>query len=376
LQVREQGSAETLYQDESRLWGKAADKTGAGRSVVEISVHSIRPGTIDRGTSAAEGPGAYALWPARPPREGGGAAPSRLKGVRFTLTIVVSSSDADLQAVRAALRAWVLFGGYGSRTRRGVGSLTVRGPDPASWLPKMDAEDDTGEELAVSLHALFSPRLFATPSAKTDYPSLQGATLLVGALERDGEAAWHTALSWLQRFRQAPVGRDPRPRGMPPGQSRWPEADKLRLLTNRTGHPPRYTDKTAAWPRADFGLPIVGRFKDRGEPRDFTLTWHDGKDQRDRMASPVIVKALPTRQGYRPCVLWLSRNHPPGQVIAIDTGTRNSPARFPAAFGSVGTAADHHQARKLHSPLAGKSSVKEAFLDWVRTHKDVVQVPL
>lgn len=161
---------------------------------------------------------------------------------------------------------------------------------------------------------------------------------------------------------------------MPPGQSRWPEADKLRLLTDRKGHPPRYMDKTPAWPRADFGLPIVGRFKDPGEPKDFTLTWHDGKNQRDRMASPVIVKALSTIQGYRPCVLWLSRNYPPGQVVAIETGTRNSPARFPAPFGSVGTERDQRQANALKSPLAGKRSVKDAFLDWVANQPDVIQV--
>lgn len=68
LQTGAHGSSEVLYQDEARLWGKAADESGAGRSLVEISVNSIRQGIVDRKTSAVEGRGAYALWPARPPQ--------------------------------------------------------------------------------------------------------------------------------------------------------------------------------------------------------------------------------------------------------------------------------------------------------------------
>jgi CRISPR-associated protein Cmr1 len=365
---------------ESAIWGKAADEKG-GRSPVEITVEVVARTQPENGNIEINSPAGYALWPARGTRNEP-VAPRRRPGVRFQLSVLVSQEHQ--RTVLNAVRAWVLFGGYGSRTRRGVGSLTVRA-DRRNWLPS--AEDDEGwqEELRESLATLVDPGMFSPLATAPSFPVLAGSILLVGELTREAQASWHEALGWLRTFRQGVgVGRE-RGSGARPGRSRWPEADKLRHLTGRFGHEARYADQTPAWPRAEFGLPIVGQFGGLGEPNPFQLTWqaHHGPLNpqeliRDRMASPLIVKALPTVQGFRPCAIWLARANPPGEVIAMErderTGKSTSIPGSNARFGFVGSAADQRRAIDLRAPLARKGSVKAAFLDWVKTKDGVVQV--
>ena len=376
LQAAAGEQGEALYAKEARLWGKAADENG-GRSAVETTVEIQRQATEGEAVpNAGEG---YALWPARATATEG-AAHIRHAGVRFRLAIAMPADDVDIAAVRNAIRAWILFGGYGGRTRRGVGSLTVHGSERsrADWLPSIDNDGAPREEFTDSLRNLFGADIFAAGPKPAHFPRLSGATLLVGENPvHRSQVAWETAIGWLREFRQ---GRDlARDHGTArPGQSRWPEADKLRHLTGRYGHPARYTDPAPAWPRAEFGLPIVGRFQGQGEPRDFRLTWQDatGKVQ-DRMASPLIAKALPTMQGFRPCLLWLARSNPDGmRVIAqqIDAGGWATLQGSPAAAGYPGSVADQADARRLHAPLTLKTSIQTAFLDWVKHTCHAVQV--
>ena len=380
LQSGSDMTPEALYAAESRLWGKAADENG-GRSAVETLVEIQRQGTDGEAKIDQNARDAYALWPARATAAGELAAHIRHAGVRFRLTIIMPQNDADVLAVRNAIRAWILFGGYGSRTRRGLGSVTVRGTerDKAAWLPSVDEECDVGGELISSLRDLFRADIFEVGPNPAQYPRLNGAALLVGrTLARNHQDAWETSIGWLREFRQGRgLARDPGTAR--PGQSRWPEADKLRHLSpGHYGHPARYADHTPAWPRAAFGLPIVGRFQGRGEPPDFLLTWQDATGKvKERMASPLIVKALPTMQGFRPCALWLARSNPPGmKVIAqwTDRGGRTTHAGSAADPGYTGSAADQSDARRLNAPLTLRTSVQESFLDWVKTTYKAVQV--
>jgi hypothetical protein len=91
------------------------------------------------------------------------------------------------------------------------------------------------------------------------------------------------------------------------------------------------------------------------------------------MASPLILKAVPTVEGFRPCALWLARSEPPGEVIAVGP-KKNLIANSPAPFGRLGGPADAGIAAALKAPHAGKSSVQAAFIDWVKRQNDVVQV--
>lgn len=365
-------SAEELYQRESALWGRAATDVG-GRSAVEIRVDVERVGGTDssdvqlypsRGQQGS--PGAYALWPARAEkRTDTPTAPRRHPGTQFKLTLRTNAaSEAE---VRNALRAWILFGGYGGRTRRGVGSLRVR-DDTNAWLPTAATR--------VAITSLFGLDLFARPThALGDVAVLGGASIHVGRASNNAPTAWTRALDWLKEFRQGTSG-PPGDRAREPGTgkaqpqrpsiSNWPEADKIRRIERKTrGHTPQH-NANVAWPRAAFGLPIIGQFQktDRNnirdaydEPGSFELRWRAGNVEHDRLASPLIVKALALADGtFVPCALWLNRAHPAnGEVIL--RGANNSHAPFDRLVAADDTA--------RFSALAGKTSLRQAFLDWL-----------
>jgi CRISPR-associated protein Cmr1 len=372
-----------LFAAESALWGRAADENG-GRSEVEITVEVRRPvprpdpNDVDYRT-----PGSYALWPAMAIKESGKErppAPRYPASVHFGFHL--SGPEKRILELRNVVRAWLLFGGYGSRTRRGLGSFALVGPrGQVQWLPSIEDPDDIDptdlqSEFRAELDRLFGQDVFAGEARAGQTPSLAGGTLLLGGLHRrDGaQRAWLEALHWLRDFRQQPDFA--RERGSPPGQSRWPEADKLRHLTQKFGHPARYTDPAPAWPRAEFGLPIVGRFIGQGEPDPFVLAWEideasarpEEDRTKDRLASALIVKPLQTVQGFYPCALWLNRAVPPGKVVAIDIPGSSAP------FESLGTQSDLRLADRLRAPFARKPSVKTAFIDWVKAKEGVVQV--
>ncbi|MCL4685853.1 type III-B CRISPR module RAMP protein Cmr1 [Myxococcota bacterium] len=364
-------SAEELYERESALWGRAATDAG-GRSAVEIRIDVEHVGQTDNSDirlyPSRQGqatPGAYALWPARAETRGSTPAPRRQPGTQFQLTLrAAGTSEAE---IRNALRAWILFGGYGGRTRRGLGSVKVLG-DQGSWLPVAATRD--------ALENLFGLDVLVSPTkAPGDSPWLGGAALQVGTADRDAMRAWTTALDWLKEFRQGTSGpqgdraREPgtgKPQPQRPSISNWPEADKVRRIKNKTNaHAPRHNE-TPAWPRAGFGLPMIGQFQrtDRNDNRDaydepdpFELRWRTGNFEHDRLASQLIVKALPLADGtFVPCALWLNRAYPAGGEVILKN-TNNSQAPFDRLVANGDTA--------RFSALANKANLRQAFLDWL-----------
>jgi CRISPR-associated protein Cmr1 len=366
-------TAEQLYERERELWGGAGADTGQ-RSAVEIRVDVESTGKIDGSDiKLGQTPGAYALWPARAEsRTNTPTAPRRKSGTQFSVTLKVARRDKDdvEGEVKNALRAWILFGGYGGRTRRGLGTLTAVGDNTVHWLPKAATR--------AALSALFGGDIFAprSPSKLGDVARLDGAELRVGKPVRDAESSWTTALDWLKDFRQGTHGasgsraREPGmdPQSQRPSISNWPEADKLRHIEKKTlSHRPRHNE-AVVWPRAGFGLPIIGQFqtqnrngtqRDYQEPGPFKLVWRVGTSGavHDRLASPLIVKALPLADGsFVPCALWLNRAYPEhGEVILHD------PPRSSAPFDRLIAEGD----KPLFKPLVGKSSLRQAFLDWL-----------
>lgn len=374
-------SSNDLFKMESDLWGRAATEREGGRSAVDLRIAIAEdPGASDDSEiDLGKTPGAYALWPARsekttntPP------APRRKPGTRFRLELRVPSGREE--ELRSVVRAWLIFGGYGGRTRRGLGSLTVTS-DAEAWLPR--------EATREALRDLFREDIFAASGSASETPLLAGAALYIGDPSESAETAWTTALGWLRDFRQGTSGpaggraRNPGAGGRP-SISNWPEADKVRHLSTPYrglpwAHPPRY-NSTPAWPRAGFGLPIIGQFQQQSrvarpsgrqgprylhwdelkppttEPRGFELRWHDGTKERDRLASPLIVKALPLADGrFVPCALWLNRKYPDGKVVLRDVAGSGAP--FDLLLPPRDTA--------QFNALAGKSTLKEAFLDWL-----------
>jgi CRISPR-associated protein Cmr1 len=360
-------SAQELYARESELWGRAATDEG-GRSAVEARIDVEQAGSIDNNDiDLQRTPGAYALWPARAEKRQGQItkppAARRLPGTRFRLTLVV---PADREGeVRNVVRAWLLFGGYGSRTRRGLGSFKVL-DDPSSWLPSKATRD--------AITTLFGPDVLASPGKTVaDSPWLGGAAVQVGKAEHNAMKAWTTALEWLKEFRQGTSGqsgdraREPgtgKPQPQRPSISNWPEADKIRRIKGKTSaHAPEH-NATPVWPRAGFGLPIIGQFQKNArnggrydEPDAFELRWRSGNTEHDRLASPLIVKALPLADGtFVPCALWLNRAYPNGNVVL--RGASSSAAPFDRLVAAGDTA--------RFSALANKQGLRQAFLDWLQ----------
>ena len=351
---------DALRERERALWGgmgvgggdQDAAKPKASR--VNVRVENIQPTNppVDPDEPPRDARG-YAMFPARAETRDRQVTRDPLKRLKpgITFTLRVSCPPEHLPEVRQAVQAWILFGGYGSRTRRGLGSLTVTA-NAADWLPANGSAD--------MLRALI-----AGQGSTSDTPSLSGASLLIGEPQANPEKAWEFAVGQLQYFRQQPglarnPGRDPKR----PGQSRWPEPDKIRHLTDKKGHPPRFDDQPA-WPRAQFGLPIVGRFTGgQQEPGEFHIQWQaDGQDKpADRLASPLIVKPLPLADGkFLPCALWLSRGFPAGKAVLVmhKQPVPGSAAAFETMHGAGDT--------PLHPALKGKTSVRQAFLDWLVT---------
>jgi CRISPR-associated protein Cmr1 len=352
-----------LYEGESALWGCAASDDG-GRSPVDVRVEIKQCGRLETTPPKPANRDFYALWPAREP-----PAP-RLSGTKLVLTLTAPSGD--LKEYGNAVRAWLLFGGYGSRTRRGLGSFRIV-EAAGVWLPKAARREE--------FTRIFESDVFGDPRKSAgDVPWLAGAALRVGAVPSDAMSAWLTALDWLKEFRQGFTGNPgdrarepgtPKPQPNRPSISNWPEADKIRHLVGKiAAHPPRH-NSTAVWPRAGFGLPILGRFqrnaRDGGmldEPGPFELRWC-GPDPRDphrtieheRLASPLIVKAMPLVNGqFVPIALWLNRAYPQNGEVVLRT-VHNSAAPFDRLIGAGDT--------PRFSALAGAHSLREAFLDWL-----------
>lgn len=371
------GRAPDLYREESALWGSVAGDGGSA-SLVAIDVELGRNQTLKvvggKSQTTPDGRGVvediqlnsregYALFAAR-------AQVEKLRGevvrirespaqriqpeVAFTLRVRVSrlASEEQRRQTRAALQAWILFGGVGGRTRRGCGSLAVEVPGSVEWLPTLaEVSGALDDQIAAAFPGLSA--------------GLKGAAWLTGPPGKAMEA-WMTAISWLKDFRQGAAGDARRDRAharevgrapKPAGRSNWPEPDKLRQLGIVSDHRPVRPgiSNVPAWPRAAFGLPIGMEFESAGGGRKTALQLVLSRG--DRLASALILKPLQTRTGFVPLALWLSRALPAGTqvIVAAERQATGAP------FGLVRAAGDSD----YFDALAGKASVQEAFFDWL-----------
>jgi CRISPR-associated protein Cmr1 len=380
-------NAADLHKDESALWGRPADeKEKGGRSEVEIRVDiASKVPPRDRSRVSIGSIDGYALWPAREPH-----ADRRPPGTEFTLTIIGPLQHKAV--LQNSLRAWILFGGYGSRTRRGLGSLTVTASNQIEeseqckkWLPTIEVGDDP-KDVRKMISACFGSDIFLPSEEATQMPNslprLAGAALLVhlpGPKDPNNRhkqigfpamKAWTESLGWLRSFRQGTAGDGARERtASNPGLSNWPEADKIRHLTNKKGHKPRHNDKPA-FPRAGFGLPIVMKFKPgAGDPdKQYDILWKSPQGRHERLASPLILKALPLANGrFLPMALWLDRNDPPGSKVYVK-GHEHATADFDVLVAAGDTARYSGELAKALRPrpaLPAKSSLRGFFLAYL-----------
>ena len=386
--------SEDLYRREREIWGGIGGKPNeVAASQVRVSVEIDRIVAAQTEVESANielgQPDAYALWPARGTKDED-PAPRRAAGLQFKLCIELPFSLKG--QVQRTVRACILFGGLGGRTRRGCGAVApATEADRQAWLP----ESMTRETLAEFLGP--EPRHYGNVS------SVHDARYQIGTRQVEAQAAWYSALEWLREFRQgcnrsardvADVGSLARMRPVVgtgaagrPGRSRWPEADKIRQHYGPqsfdhqplAGHGPQ-----AVWPRAQFGLPIQFQFQRRERPGsppypkepppNVMLVWSpDGDPQKgsDRLASALIVKPVALRSGeFVPLALWLHRDLPNEAKVGIQSKSTDK-ISLKAGSAAPLQAVRAPNDKDLFLPMSGHNSVRDAFMTWVGSRPGV-----
>ena len=193
------------------------------------------------------GPEIYALFSLLPNKKDPG---KNIAGEGFTFTLNIKYPQEYHDDVSLALSAWIYFGGLGSRTRRGCGSLSC-------------------DDVPLSLGDVLKSAPYITLWRK-----IPGGSSAM--------SAWSYAVQCYRDYRQQKEGGRF-------GRSKWPEADSIRLLTGKPIKTPARSP-LPSFPRAALGMPIIFHFKGGGQPKDTEIK-PDIKDS-SRMASPVITKAL------------------------------------------------------------------------------------
>jgi CRISPR-associated protein Cmr1 len=254
--------------------------------------------------------------------------------------------------IETAVWAWVNFGGLGARTRRGCGALLCQ-----EFAPR-----DINE-----LDRWFKNASFNSASDVRAWPAMPSGALVGNQAEAPIDV-WKKAISLLQALRQGEgVGRNPGQQHSRPGRSRWPEPETIRRVTGRRSsqHIRLAHVPDDAFPRAEFGLPIVFHFQGQGEPPDTVLYPSSAPDGegRERMASPLILKplALADRKAV-PLIMRLVTPPLTGVDLRQGSSLLNLPVSTVMQASRLATYRD--------SPLADSSvgSAVEAFLQHARNN--------
>ena len=306
----------SLFAAEAELWGSTEHQS---RCRVEVRV--CHRGDIKHIQHPYDPYPAYALFPLNPLPD-----PRVVTGTQFKLTVSAPTQRRD--EVDAAVRAFIAFGGVGARTRRGCGSLSLRGGN------------------------LDVPSVTSSPHSGV-VTVLPGEAYL-GSPMRDAVSAWSAAVNVYRDFRQKPDFARNAGQGNRPGRSRFPEPDTLRRLTQCHGHKPEHP--VSGYPRADLGLPIIFHFVGKGEPPDKTL--QGGRNGHRRFASPIITKALPAGDRFRPMVMILNAPHVwEGNEVELAGGT-----------GILASEIELTQAQRTEvRPLDG-APIRDALAAYVQEH--------
>lgn len=289
--------APALFQAEEELWGSAQS---AGQVALQVEVTErgqLRSlDQIAPSGNARSGPQhRYFLFPFQENRKESIPEAAGREGVAFKLHLRFPAEKRD--DVRAALRAWLFFGGIGSRTRRGCGALTVEGNEAQKWLPPVR----------------FDAKWFGLNEAErnSQLPNLQGAEAFVGQAAAAMECWRRLGIFWT-KFRKGHFmpHRSGRPLN-PMDGGRWSDHETLRDGRYRL-------EVSLAKPY--LGLPLIYQsFSGRsGKPASFAGTLEAAAPHGRRFASPVILKPAAFADGtFRPLILVLQGPEP--QRIRIES---------------------------------------------------------
>ncbi|MFC5986538.1 type III-B CRISPR module RAMP protein Cmr1 [Marinicrinis lubricantis] len=330
----------------------------------------------------------YALFPLRETvkekleRETGNKGPKYINNFKFILHIeyalpeleeeeCMQSSEEFKLEIECALWAWINFGGIGARTRRGCGSLycsefspkTARANELRTWFQEKVEK--------YKLNLVSHEENFQ--QSYRDWSTLS-TTIKFSGGEAEPVKAWGTVVKNLQDFRSA---RKEYEDSRCFSRSFWPEADSIRRITGKgvKDHLKSTTIKEGkdyiAFPRAQLGLPIVFHFRNdtkkyppltQGcEPSDTELV----PKGRDRLASPIILKAVAVMDGTSAVSAVIVLNQPKlGWLSLRSTKKKNDKQQFKGKNiepSAVYIAPEYLPERKVYNPMKVSGSQNNRF---------------
>jgi CRISPR-associated protein Cmr1 len=290
-------SVADLHKAETELWGGASTKDNPAFGKVAIQVQILSAGEKAPYTQVApvskpkEGPlHGYFLFPFQEQRTQNISAATGRAATTFMLCLTLDASLSQTQRaeVKAALKAWIAFGGIGARTRRGCGALTVVGNNANQWLPP-------AQGLA---QWLGMPSNTASPH---EWTTLAGARGII-VHPTSPEKAWRELGQFWARFRKGHFAQA----YSPMSGGKWRDYRQVLCQLRSQGN-------TLRLAKPFLGLPI--EYQEFGEQTPFTGTLEPA--QSGRMASPVILKPI-ALQGGKYGALVLVMNAPKPNRIQID----------------------------------------------------------
>lgn len=282
--------SEELFEAEEKIWGSASCESRIAVSVVVSTVaaqNKIPASTLAGRSNPRSGPGlGYFLFPFQGQQRENIPEASGLKNIGFGLSVRAPSEQVD--EVKTAMKAWIIFGGVGARTRRGCGSL---GPEDIAW------------RLEEGREGLQTIRRLVHPQVNRPMTILAGAHAVIGQSEADAEAVWKSLARFWARIRKGHRRDDYQPmKG-----SRW--GDHKTLLQLRSA-------ETVALNKPFLGLPLIYQ-KFQGSFDGTIIPEASG-----RMASPVILKPVLLASGqFAPLVAVLNTVEP--RRVKIKDRARN-----------------------------------------------------
>ena len=345
-----------LFGEQEKIWGSTSQK-----SKVSVVVEDVRLGSSKlcavwnqredgrfrlhwlndfEGTPQKPNPLQYVVFPFQgtDPAKADPTAPANyLQKTSFRLR--VSFEPNHRPEVERSLRAWINFGGLGSRTRRGCGSLFA---DKWSFSSPQKALD----------------WLKANCSSHVQSWSTLSGCLLFGEPRLDPMTAWKSAIRPFQLFRQGEgIGRNQGKEHNRPGRSRFPEPETIRQLVGPSDPKHQKLGHPLGFPRAEFGMPIIVHFQSGSDPKDTTILPENGEE---RMASPLILKAMATGLDEAcPIILRLNTRLPDRVALKGARGIHPESTKLPVRSNQFG--------QITNSPMAGHSSALEGFLAFAKS---------
>lgn len=278
-------NSKELFEAEEAIWGSAERQGLVALSVSTQGYETtLQPSSLGEKVKPYERFFVYPFISTKSDPEASG-----LTGVSFTLALWLSEKlePQQKEEVRRTVRAWLAFGGVGTRTRRGLGALRVLESNQQAWHSK-----DLSE----------LKEWFGNLQASPEYSSLGDARAVFSDTTKP-ENAWRKLATFWARFRKGHyTGRYPEYSAM--GGAMWEDHTKLKALNPR--------DRAVSLAKPYMGMPIIYQKFSNSFAGEITPAL-EGREvaKLNRMASPVILKPVAFADGsVRAMVLVLSGRRP------------------------------------------------------------------